>query len=287
VAVSREATLSTLRGDIARDNGDIELRLTFVEMLFALAVSQIAIAAADLVSIDDSFPRKLPAVTHLVVALAVISASWLGWKRSVSPGSREPMRHLFSLPFLAMIIDVCLVILYFIIVRTVEIEQSGGVTRLASPSASPESFWLLCVFIVYAGWDVVTDILAPGCIPQGTGASTLMNYLWRLGKLMAALAVSTSASVLSALLTLVALFLANARSSPMQVALIDVALVCVVLLFRLFKAAETSLARTLKITDCKAFATPRPTQGNEWRWGIALGFAYVVCLVVALGGVHR
>jgi hypothetical protein len=255
-------------------------------MLFALAISQIAIAAADLVSIDASFVSKLPAVTHLIVALAVISTSWLGWKRSASPGSREPMKHLFSLPFLAMIIDVCLVILYFIIVRTVEIEQSGGVTRLESPSAVPESFWLLCVFIVYAAWDVVTDILAPGCIPPGKGGSAMMNYLWRLGKLMAALAVSIFASISSALLTYIALCLARARGTSQQVVLIDISLVCVVLLFRVFKAAEPGLARAFRVTDCKAFATPRTTKGNEWRWGIVLGFVYIACLVVALGCSH-
>jgi hypothetical protein len=82
-------------------------------MLFALAVSEVAIHAADLVSASGNLSDKLPALTHLVVGLVLIAASWVGWRRSVSPGMKERVEYVFSLPFIGLLLDVLLVILYF------------------------------------------------------------------------------------------------------------------------------------------------------------------------------
>lgn len=116
------------------------LRYAFVEMLFALAVSQVAIHAADLVGIQSSLLEKLPGFAHLTLGLIVIAASWVGWRQSQSPGMKEQIRSLFSVRFVGLLIDVLLVILYFILVRSVEIEQKSGATVHTSASALPESF---------------------------------------------------------------------------------------------------------------------------------------------------
>lgn len=109
------------------------LRYAFVEMLFALAVSQVAVHAADLVGISSTLLEKLPGFAHLALGLIVIAASWVGWRQSQSPGMKEQIRSLFSVRFVGLLIDVLLVILYFILVRSVEIEQRAGATVHGSP----------------------------------------------------------------------------------------------------------------------------------------------------------
>jgi amino acid transporter len=96
--------------------GEDVLRSAFVEMLFALAASQVAIHAADLVGVDVPWQTKLPAFAHLGVGFVLIVASWLGWRQSVAPGMKERVRYPFSVPFIGLLVDVLLVILYFIII---------------------------------------------------------------------------------------------------------------------------------------------------------------------------
>src|SRR5262245_7337005 len=122
------------------------LRSAFVEMLFALAVSQVAIHAADVLAIRAAWQDKMPAIAHLAVCLVLIAASWLGWRQSVSPGMREKVQYLFSIPFVGLLLDIFLVILYFIVVRNVEIEQVGVETKLTPATAAPEALWLCVVF---------------------------------------------------------------------------------------------------------------------------------------------
>lgn len=55
----------------------------FVGMLFALAVSQIAILVSAWFRTPGRFgPASFPALAHLVVTLCLVSASWVGWSRS-------------------------------------------------------------------------------------------------------------------------------------------------------------------------------------------------------------
>ena len=72
------------------------------------------------------------------------------------------MNSCFSIPFLGLLLDVFLVILYFIIVKLVEMEQKDGRVVLAAPTAKPEASWLCVVFITYALWDILADVLSEG-----------------------------------------------------------------------------------------------------------------------------
>ena len=153
------------------DSSDDSLRWTFVEMLFALAVSQVAVHLSDLIALPISVPwrDRMPAFAHLGVSFGLIATSWLGWRLSRAPGSLKTLKFVFSLRFLALLSDVLLVVVYFIIVRSVEIEQKGGETTLAVVSARPESIGLCVVFGVYALWDLATDVFSPGSIPSTDG----------------------------------------------------------------------------------------------------------------------
>ena len=69
------------------------LREAFVEMLFALAVAQVGINAADLAEFEAPWQSKLPALAHLTVGLMLIAASWLGWKLSASWRKRQMLKQ--------------------------------------------------------------------------------------------------------------------------------------------------------------------------------------------------
>ncbi len=137
------------------------LRVLFVEMLFALAASQVAIKAADLQSVAASLCEKMPAILHLTLGLSLIALSWVGWQRSVerSMPEKEEVKYWFSYAFVGLNFDVLLVTLYFIVVRNVEIKETNDIFKLSDASAVPESFWILIVFVAYAIWDFVGDVL--------------------------------------------------------------------------------------------------------------------------------
>jgi hypothetical protein len=252
------------------------LRYAFVEMLFALAVSQVAIHAADLLGIQGTFLEKLPGFAHLALGLIVIAASWVGWRQSQSPGMKEQIRSQFSLRFVGLLIDVLLVILYFVLVRSVEIEQEAGATVHASASALPEAFWLMAVFAVYAVWDLIADVFSAGCLP----ALSLFKLLW---KGIRVAVVCAASSLLSLALCYVVYCAARDAVDGIAVALLDAALLIVVLLFRVIKAIENPLSRAMGVTDCKAFSTPRPVQGNELRLAVAFLVLYGALLVTSRG----
>lgn len=259
----------------ANPAGEDILRVGFVEILFALAASQVAIHAADLEGISAPLQDKMPAVAHLVVGSVLIVASWLGWRQSVSPGMKEKVKYLFSVPFIGLLVDVLLVILYFIIVRNVEIEQGGGQPVLAPPTAQPESRWLYVVFGVYAFWDLVEDVFSADCIPRAP-------FFSRVWKGLRTAFVSTFTSIVCLLLSLLVFAVATRGAKTQHVLFLDGALVTVILLFRVIKASENVLAPLLRVTDCKAFKEPRPTQSREPMWFILLIILYAVCLLGAL-----
>jgi hypothetical protein len=185
---------------------------------------------------------------------------------------KERVRYPFSVPFIGLLVDVLLVILYFIIVRNVEIAQKGNEISLAPATAAPESFWLCVVFGVYAFWDFVADVCSAGCIPKAP-------FFPRVWKALRVAFVSTFASLVCLLLSYLTFIVAARGVGAHEVLFLDGALVCVILFFRELKAFENVLAPLLAITDCKAFAEPRKTQGHELRWGIVLLLLYAVCLV--------
>src|SRR5205823_1636231 len=104
---------------------------------------------------------------HLFVALLLIACSWVGWRQSVSPGITQKVTGVFRRSFVGLLLDVILVVLYFIIVQRAEINTVTGQIAVLPISARPEAKGLLWVFAAYVSWDLVTDVLSPGCIPNG------------------------------------------------------------------------------------------------------------------------
>ena len=85
-----------------------QLHLTFVEMLFALAIGQVAIDVSKLIDYqlmsNQTFLAVVPAYSHLLLAAVVISTSWVGWRSSVYSGS--DIKSVFTLDYVELFIDV-------------------------------------------------------------------------------------------------------------------------------------------------------------------------------------
>lgn len=244
---------------------EVFLRVAFVEMLFALAASQVAINAADLQSVTASLSEKMPAIFHLTLGLNLIAVSWVGWQTSVARNMpvKEEVKYWFSFAYLGLSLDVLLVILYFIVVRNVEIRQANGDFKLSHATAVPESFWILVVFLVYAAWDIVGDVLesAPG--------------FWTAFKLAL---VCVPASLVCALLCFLVYLAATQRLEFAQVLYLDGALLCVVFLFRNLKVFEEPWARRLGVAGRKPFQEPRETSKYDCWLCVVLLAAYLVCM---------
>ncbi|MCA8992209.1 MAG: hypothetical protein KDA88_09540 [Planctomycetaceae bacterium] len=193
------------------DESGNSLHFAFVEMLFALAIAQVAVEAADLANSSSvaQWLEHLPAYTHLVLATVIIAASWVGWGSSKS--SKSPIKHVFSGHFFKLLVDVFLVVCYFIIVRTVETLDANGDIN---PSANPEVLWTMVILITYFIWDLLTK-----------GRPSFTKFLRR-----------GWASLLCAICAIVAfMYLPTKSHEVWAVVISDVALMVLVVMFRAMK----------------------------------------------------
>lgn len=236
---------------MARDHND--LRDSFVEMLFALALGQIAIHAYDVVEASDSLVMMLPALSHLALGGVLIAASWVGWLTSLAPGKEAP-KSVFSHNFVNLLIDVVLVVFYFLLVQDVEVQQvvkqgTNAIndigTRLTGPTSQKEAKWLIWTFCTYALWDAFHD-----------GAKTFAKcsfIRWLLLVFTCCLV-----SLASAGLALLAMYLSPQTGARIhQVVAIDVALIATVMAFRAGKIIEKPIADFFKIGNLDPFHTKR------------------------------
>lgn len=102
-----------------------ELRFGFVEMLFALTVAEIAIQLGELFTSDLVFWEAPTPYAHLSLALILVAASWVGWATSRAEGAKRDVKKIFSWEFVVLLIDVVLVVSYFILVKGVDTERAG------------------------------------------------------------------------------------------------------------------------------------------------------------------
>lgn len=193
-----------------------DLHREFVGMLFALAIAQVAVEAAEIMNSELGFWSKAPALSHLLLALIVIAASWVGWGRSAY--SLSPVGNVFTGDFVELLLDVWLVCIYFFLVQGAEqLVIVQNVDTIEWGSAAVESLWVTVMFWTYFVWDFWT---------KRNDRQTLRQRGW--------------ASFVCAVLSAVAfLALAPVRGSTSAV-LADLALIALVLLFRAMKLYDFS-----------------------------------------------
>ena len=122
-------------------------------MMFAIAVGEIGLQTAALVQ-SEHLIHYLPAFFHLILATILIAASWVGWSRSLA---KQDVKTLFEWAFVVLLLDVMMVVVYFILVKTVDF---GDKPPRIDP-AHKVAGWHVLIFLLYLAWDVVTKFVMP------------------------------------------------------------------------------------------------------------------------------
>jgi len=166
--------MATLPTPAAPQNPGRDVGITFVGMMFAVAVGDVAAEMANIVSKINACPgpvgpalwEVLPSIAHSLLVLLVIATSWVGWSHSSATAEyMEELKtifsnskpYLFSFPFLMLSIDVLGVVFYFILSSAAEMPvcpETGCGLKL-TPSAGPELFWILVILVSYLIWNLL------------------------------------------------------------------------------------------------------------------------------------
>lgn len=138
---------------MSKPGNEPKVRHEFVGMMFAVTIGEVGLQVASLVQAKH-YEHFLPFYFHLILATIVITSSWVGWSLSQAPGARRDVKGIFTWGFITLLLDVSLVILYFIMVRTIELGNGAGTPRIESP----EKFagLIVAMFVLFLVWDVVT-----------------------------------------------------------------------------------------------------------------------------------
>lgn len=205
---------------MGREKDEMHLRFVFVSMLFALTIGKIVEQLTQLVYIGVGFSH--PAYIHLLLAAFLVVTSWVGWARSNAPGNVRAVRDVFSWEFVILLIDLFLVLCYFIIVKGAEMPK----TKTAiDPSAANETFWILVVFAGYVAWDFVTKAVIRSQLDSTFWSQLCSKYFLRN--------FGITGSCLGLAILIWILF--GGVSSHAGVILVDITLLGLVVIFRLLK----------------------------------------------------
>jgi len=161
-------------GNVEGDGGKgrRDLHIGFVEMLFALAVAEIATtghaaySSPPIENVDD-VKAFVPQLAHLLLCLVIVGASWFSWgstkyrARNVSAVS--------TLGFLEFVTDALIVLSYFILIKEVDARDQ--------PSARPEAWLLLGIFALYLVWDIITCLQSS----ETTWRTWMAASFWAMG----------------------------------------------------------------------------------------------------------
>ena len=129
-----------------------KLRIDFIGMAFALAIGEVGLETGDIYSKNIPLLSHLYIPTHLFLCVYIIASSWIGWQMSESKGSQESIKDPFSISFLILLVDLFLVICYFIMVRSVD--KSPKVA-----DSKTEILWSAIILGTFAVWDILTKLI--------------------------------------------------------------------------------------------------------------------------------
>jgi hypothetical protein len=206
------------------NNNDAWLRLDFIEMMFALAVGQVGLEIGDFFDASMSISTHPYVMTHLILAVYIIASSWVGWQRSKSRGSREPLLNPFDKSFYMLLIDLFLVICYFIIVKGVDKPRLANQENF-KPDSMTEVAWSGIIFINYCVWDIIAKLI--NVVPENNYKLKLAwgEYLPRCYQ-----------AIICLLLGWIFILPTSHDISSRGVVLTDIALLSVFVLFRALKS---------------------------------------------------
>lgn len=213
---------------------NLQVGLTFVELMFAVAVGDTAAQVAKVTQFEsqmsgttlENYWQLSPAISHLLLVLIIIATSWVGWSHSsvtrkymseLKEAFSDKFPWLISFPFLMLLIDVFLVVCYFVLSEAVELPDQK--TSKFTPSATPEIGWVLLILATYVVWNFVSCFHARWVENQ----PFLGNRRgWRILAAMGSMLIPVFAYCTNA-----------SPSSTKGILMIDGALLLAILLFRL------------------------------------------------------
>lgn len=214
-------------------NKDANLRQIFVQMLFALALGQVALKCGEIINLNGaknligSIQQYHYIYSHLLLCMVILTTSWVGWQLSQSVGNTGRISSIFSLQFIILLLDIFLVVSYFVIVRGAEIDFGNHTTRPSN--LFPEATWSMFIFIIYIAWDFVTKGITIAYKKREDGTFkrsrrlTLMPFLQRTWQTSLCLAF------------IIYINYATDPKSDLEVTILDLSLVMVFLIFRGWK----------------------------------------------------
>jgi hypothetical protein len=212
------------------------LRLIFVQMLFALTIGQIALKTGDLyIYSGGNIWLYHYAYLHIILSIVILSTSWVGWQLSQSLQNSEKINSVFSLQYIILLLDIFLVIAYFMIVRCVEINDDH---TIGSPNVNGTIFWTMIIFSGYAIWDIITKGIKLSYVKQGdkylkitsTHINPLLKRIWP--------------TLFCLIISLLFYKYLPEEPSPNKSSLIYIILIC---LFLFFRGLKQEVKRTYKL----------------------------------------
>jgi hypothetical protein len=258
-----------------------DLQRTFIAMLFAFVVSVVAQQIAELLIVATSnwkaalspvdlyqnvqaYLWGLTAVaSHSLLALLMLSVSWVMWSRSQAAGHLVDIENIFSIKFITFLLEVFLVILYFALAKSSEGDFSAYAkdkaigAYLTPQSARPEALQLLWIFIAFAVWDVIVDVIKSPINPAPVGAiKGIISFV-------TGVVTYCSVSLLCAGGALLISSVAPITGNPIQAVAGDIALIALLLLFNTGKVLEHYIFRIFPTEASRNNTKRTPTlRGN-------------------------
>lgn len=259
-----------------------ELQKTFIAMLFAFVVAAAAQQIAELLvvatknwtaattpgeileSIHDHAWPLIAAATHSILALLLVSTSWIMWSKSQGGGHVGDIEDIISVKYVVLLLEVLLVTLYFAIVKSSEADFAGYTKEnsisafVKSPSARPEAIQMLWIFTVFAVWDYLVDVFNSPRTPAPSGWTEAISS--HVQGVMTYCLVSLLCAAGAALV----IFASPAKGSAYQAIFGDVALISLLLLFVRGKKLEFYLYKVFpkEISRSNTKRTSAPTAKN-------------------------
>jgi uncharacterized membrane protein (DUF485 family) len=244
-------------------------------MMFAITIGEVGLQAAALVQAGHP-AHFLPAYGHLFLATMVVATSWVGWSLSAAPGARRDVQGVFKGEFFVLLLDVALVIVYFILVRTIDFGKEATPPR--TEPASTVAGCVLVIFILYLAWDILTKIIISGR-DRETSKKNFLEHFDRLW--LQSVGSRMFPTMVCCVLALLVWRLVQSADPPHYLTA-DLSLFCLVLLFRVLKELVSIYYRPL---EDKPRTAPARAMSKElaivlsvlFALGMVLGTLWTAC----------
>lgn len=225
------------------------LQKTFIAMIFAFVISFHAQTIAEFLTVITNnwtfFPIPsalildlLAVAMQILLALLMISISWIMWSKSQAIAHTNDIEQIFSAKFITFILEIILVTLYYSLAKALEVDfteynKTKNVSDyLTKVSALPETSIMIMIFAIFLIWDLITDIFkSPSNYIHSDIFDRFLNFL-------CGCIVYCSVSALCLIASIVIFLIIPADSTALTTILADLNLVFILFFFYQAKAYE-------------------------------------------------